>query len=124
MDVTPIIPAGRQLIERYGPSGFRVTGVAYGGSILVFPDRTSDWNVAEIAEVTAETLRLVIEHGAVEILLLGCGARMVPVAPSLRQALRIAGIVVDAMDTGAACRTYNVLMAEERRVAAALIRMG
>src|SRR5271154_3921043 len=124
MDVTPIIPAGRQGIESYGPSGFRVTGVAHAGSILVFPDRTDPWTVTGIADVTAETLRPVIERGGVEILLLGCGARMVPVAPSLRQALRSAGIVVDAMDTGAACRTYNVLMAEERRVAAALIRLG
>ncbi len=124
MDVTPIIPAGRQVIESYGPSGFRVTGVAYGGSILVFPDRTIEWNVATLADVTVEALRPVIERGGIEILLLGCGARMVPVAPPLRQALRSAGIVVDAMDTGAACRTYNVLMAEERRVAAALIRLG
>jgi len=124
MDVTPIIPAGRQVIESYGASGFRVTGVAYGRSILVFPDRTIDWNVATLADVTAEALRPVIERGGIEILLLGCGPRMVPAPPPLRQALRSAGIVVDAMDTGAACRTYNVLMAEERRVAAALIRLG
>jgi len=124
MDVTPIIPAGRQVIERYGPSGFRITGVAHAGSVLVFPDRTSPWSVATIAEVTAETLRPVIEHGGVEILLLGCGPRMMPVPPALRQELRAAGIIVDPMDTGAACRTYNVLMAEERRVAAALVRLG
>ena len=124
MDVTPIIPAGRQVIERYGPSGFRITGVAHAGSVLVFPDRTSPWSVSTIAEVTAETLRPVIEHGGVEILLLGCGPRMMPVPPALRQELRAAGIIVDPMDTGAACRTYNVLMAEERRVAAALIRLG
>jgi uncharacterized protein len=49
---------------------------------------------------------------------------MQPVRPALRQALRQAGIVVDAMDTGAACRTYNVLLAEERRVAAALLPAG
>jgi len=124
MDVTPIIPAGRQVIERYGRSGFRVTGVAYAGSILVFPDRTSDWSVTAMGEVTAEALQPVMQRGGVEILLLGCGPRMAPVPPALRQALRSAGIVVDAMDTGAACRTYNVLMAEERRVAAALIRLG
>ncbi|HTZ78668.1 MAG TPA: Mth938-like domain-containing protein [Stellaceae bacterium] len=124
MDVTPIIPAGRQVIERYGPSGFRVTGISFASSVLVFPDRTSAWEVTAIGDLTAESLRPVIEHGGVEILLLGCGSRMAPVSPGLRQTLRAAGIVVDAMDTGAACRTYNVLMAEERRVAAALIRIA
>ena len=55
-------------------------------------------------------------------LLLGCGARMMPVSPTLRQALKSVGISLEAMDTGAACRTYNVLLAEDRRVAAALLR--
>ncbi|MGH6796969.1 MAG: MTH938/NDUFAF3 family protein, partial [Roseiarcus sp.] len=66
----------------------------------------------------------VIARGGVEILLLGCGPRMAPVPPALRQGLRVAGIVVDAMDTGAACRTYNVLLSEDRRVAAALLALG
>ncbi len=121
MDVTPIIPSGRQVIESYGSSGFRVTGVAYQGSILVFPDETVSWAVTAMADVTFDALRPVVERGGVEILLLGCGARTVPPPTALRQALRAAGIVVDAMDTGAACRTYNVLLAEERRVAAALL---
>jgi uncharacterized protein len=124
MDLTPVIPSGRQVIERYGASGFRVTGVAYPTSILVFPDATLPWPVADIGAVSAETLKPILDHGGVEILLLGCGARMVPVAAALRQDLRAGGITVDAMDTGAACRTYNVLMAEDRRVAAALIRLG
>ncbi len=121
MDVTPIIPSGRQVIESYGSSGFRVTGVAYRSSILVFPDETVSWAVTDMADVTFDALRPVVERGGVEILLLGCGARMAPPPIALRQALRAAGIVVDAMDTGAACRTYNVLLAEERRVAAALL---
>ena len=56
-----------------------------------------------------------------QILLIGCGQGAAMISPALRQALRAAGAVIDAMDTGAACRTYNVLLAEERRVAAALI---
>jgi uncharacterized protein len=98
-----------------------VSGVAYEGAIIVFPDRTLAWPAATAAEITLESLKPVIEHGGVEILLLGCGRRMRPVPPALRQGLRQAGIVVDAMDTGAACRTYSVLLAEERRVAAALL---
>lgn len=124
MDVTPIIPADRQVIDSYGAHGFHVSGAAHEGAILVFPDATLAWNATTLAEVSAESLAPVIEHGEVEILLLGCGPRMHPVAPALRQRLRTAGIVVDAMDTGAACRTYNVLLAEGRRVAAALLPAG
>jgi uncharacterized protein len=124
MDVTPLIPAGRQVIDSYGAHSFHVSGAGYDGAILVFPDKTVSWPVTALADVTAESLRPVIEHGGVEILLLGCGKRMQPVRPALRQALRQAGIVVDAMDTGAACRTYNILLAEERRVAAALLPAG
>jgi uncharacterized protein len=122
MDVTPLIPAGRQVIESYGAAGFHVTGVAFSGSVLVFPDATLDWPVAAMAELTADSLAPVAARGDVEILLLGCGRRMAPVPALLRQALKAKGIVLDAMDTGAACRTYNILLAEERRVAAALIK--
>ncbi|HLY56713.1 MAG TPA: Mth938-like domain-containing protein, partial [Stellaceae bacterium] len=66
-------------------------------------------------------LRPVAERGAVAILLVGTGKAMQPFPRPVRQALRDAGITVDAMDTGAACRTYGVLLAEERRVAAALL---
>jgi len=121
MDLTPIIPAGRQVIESYGAGGFRVTGILHRGSILVFPDATLAWPVREIAEMTIATLAPVTARGGVEVLLLGCGRRMQPVALDLRRELKAAGIAVDAMDTGAACRTYNVLMAEDRRVAAALL---
>jgi uncharacterized protein len=124
MDVTPIIPADRQVIDSYGAAGFHVSGAAYAGAILVFPDVTAPWPVASFAEVTLESLRPVTERGTVEILLLGCGRRMQPVPPALRRGLRAAGIVVDSMDTGAACRTYNVLLAEDRRVAAALLPLG
>jgi uncharacterized protein len=122
MDLTPIVPAGRQVIESYGPAGFRISGNVIESAVIVFPDRTLLWNVGAFAEVTAASLHPVVEHGGVEILLLGCGRTMRPVPMALRQALRDAGVGVDAMDTGAACRTYNVLMGEDRRVAAALLK--
>ena len=75
----------------------------------------------ERSDVTWESLAPVIEHGGVEILLLGLGRSMSAGPPALRTALRAAGIALEPMDTGAACRTYNVLVAEDRRVAAALI---
>ena len=120
MDVTPLVARDRQVIERYGASGFQVSGVAYSGAILVLPQATHLWPVAAVAEATRANLVPIVD-AAVHILLLGCGKKMVPVSPLLRQELRACGIVIDAMDTGAACRTYNVLLAEDRRVAAALL---
>jgi uncharacterized protein len=88
---------------------------------LVFPDCTLTWSATCAAAVTLESLRPVIERGAVQILLLGLGRAAEPVPGPLRAELRRAGIAVEPMDTGAACRTYNVLLAEDRQVAAALI---
>ena len=118
MELTPLVQSGRQIIERYGPSGFRVSGRVYLGPVLVFPDRTVSW---ADAAMTREALTPVIEHGGVELLLLGLGRRMVPIAGALRAAFRACGIAIEAMETGAACRTYNVLLSEDRLVAAALL---
>ncbi|HUK61475.1 MAG TPA: Mth938-like domain-containing protein [Stellaceae bacterium] len=122
MDVTPVASADRQVIESYGRASFRVSGIVHECAILVFTDRTIPLTVRAIGEMTAETLApLFARAGGVEILLLGCGARMLLVPRELRARLKEVGIVVDAMDTGAACRTYNILMAEDRRVAAVLL---
>lgn len=120
MDVTPLVAKDRQVIESYGATGFRVSGAAYDGPILVLPGATQAWPVASMRDVSVASLRAVVEAG-VQILLLGCGRQMQPVPPALRQELRGHGVVIDTMDTGAACRTYNVLLAEDRRVAAALL---
>lgn len=122
MDVTPAIPAGRQVIEAYGDGGFRVSGSRYEGSLLLFPARVVAWPVAAMAAVTVESLQPVLEAaGDVDLLLLGCGQAMAPVPAELRRRLKAVGIVVEQMDTGGACRTWNVLLGEDRRVAAALI---
>jgi uncharacterized protein len=122
MSAPSTAPRAPKLIERYGKGGFRVSGEALTGSILVFNDRVERWPVTAIAELSVEALQPIIAaQPPIQILLLGCGPRIAFIAPPLRQALRDAGVVIEAMDTGAACRTYNVLLAEERRVAAALI---
>ena len=121
MELTPLVPPGRQVIERYAATGFRVSGVVYPGAILVFPDRTLAWTAASAGAVTLDSLSAVVARGDVQILLLGLGRHMGPVAAGLRHGLRAAGITLEPMDTGAACRTYNVLVAEDRQVAAALI---
>lgn len=125
MDITPLVPADRKLIQGYGGGGFRVNGERVEGSILIAPEAVWAWAVTELAAFTIEGLGPLLERmPKTEILLLGTGKQMSLVAPPLRQRLREMGIVLDIMDTGAACRTYNVLLAEERRVAAALIAVG
>ncbi len=124
MDVTPIVPAGRQLIQGYDAGGFRIAGIRHGGSVLVLPERTLAWPIAAPEQITAESLAPVrAAEPTVEILVLGCGARFVMIPADLRAALRAERIVVEAMTTGAACRTFNLLLAEDRRVAAALIAL-
>ena len=123
MEIRPVITPGRPYIERYGPGGFKISGTVFTGAVLILPDAAQIWPVSSMAEVTPESLKPAAEHGGIEILLLGCGRRMQMVPRLLRDALRAVGIVIDTMDTGAACRTYNVLVSEERRVAAALLPM-
>jgi uncharacterized protein len=124
MDLTPLVPQGRQIIESYGDGRFRVTGAVHQGSVLVYPDKTIAWPVHESAALTEESLADIAaagDAGTIELLLIGCGPRMVLIPPKLRAALRGHGVVIEPMDTGAAARTYNVLAAEGRKVAAALI---
>jgi uncharacterized protein len=122
MDVTPAIPEGRQIIEGYGDGRFRIGGEVYEGSVIVLPERTVAWPVANFADMTLDSLAAVTaEESDVELLLLGCGQRTELVTKGFRQPLRDAGVVLEPMATGAACRTFNVLLAEERPVAAALI---
>ncbi len=122
---TPDLDAGHQLIESYGDGRFRISGAVYEGSVLVLPERSLAWPVAAIEEISLDSLAPVIVAAAeLEILLIGCGPRLALVPEDLRQALREAGVVAEPMDTGAACRTYNVLIAEDRPVAAVLIAVA
>ena len=114
--------AGRPVLERYGAEGFRVSGQLFAGAVLLLPDGARDWPVASLSAVTVESLEPVTSRDDVEILLLGTGARMLGVPSGLRQELRRRGIGLEPMDTGAACRTYSVLVSEDRRVAAALLK--
>ena len=122
MDITPPVAAGRQLIQGYGDGGFRISGARHKGSILVWPRQTMPWSVDDIANLTLEDLAPIRDAAEpVGVLLLGCGATGTLISPKFRAQVRAWGAVIEAMDTGAACRTYNVLMSEDRDVAAALI---
>ncbi len=122
MDITPEIPADRKYIDHYGDGGFRVGGERYEGSLIVAPEQVWPWIISDIAQLTAESVAAVLAADPpIVLLLIGCGTRVERVPHAVRKALRARSIIVDGMETGAACRTYNVLMAEERRVAVALI---
>jgi uncharacterized protein len=122
MNLTKIVAEGRQQIQAYREGGFTIAGARHQGSVLVLPDRTLPWAVRDLPAVTLDSLAAII-GAEVEILILGCGARFAFAPVELRQALRAHGIVTESMDTRAACRTFNVLLAEDRRVAAALIAL-
>ncbi len=124
MDLTPLIPAGRQIIESYAAGTFRVSGRRLEGPILIFPDRVLAWQPADptaLAIADFAAIGAAAAQGEIELLLLGTGKAGLRLAPEWRRACRDLGFGIEAMATGAACRTYNVLMAEGRRVAAALL---
>jgi uncharacterized protein len=118
---TPRFP-GRAPIEAYGNGGFRFAGMSHRGSILCLPSGIIAWEATDVSSVDATLLNLLQSEGATGgVLLLGTGhAPMFPAADILT-VFRDAGIWIEVMDTGAAARTYNVLLAEERDVSAALI---
>jgi uncharacterized protein len=122
MDITPLIPGGRQVIDSYGSGRFQVSQEAYTSSILVTPDWTKPWLVQSFDDISINSLAPILAEEA-EILIIGAGERMQLMASLLRQEFREAKIAVDIMDTGAACRTYNLLMGDGRRVAAALLAL-
>jgi uncharacterized protein len=117
---------GAHPIDAYGTGGFSFAGMSHRGSILALPSGIRAWDVAEPSQIDADSLAAVFDEpeGAVEHLLIGTGVRFVPLTPALRKALRARGIVGEPMATGAAARTYNILLGEKRRVAAALLAAG
>lgn len=107
-------------IDAYGNSGFRFAGMSHRGSILILPEGIRDWLHASPLELRDFTLVLqAASHPG--LLLLGTGKDIVPPAREIRQAFAGRGIGLEVMSTGAAVRTYNVLLAERRSVGAALI---
>ncbi|CAH2400560.1 Mth938-like domain-containing protein [Mesorhizobium ventifaucium] len=113
---------GRAPIEAYGNGGFRFADMSHRGSLLCLPSGIYGWEPADpLALTAADFAKLLNEADQVEILLVGAGKDLRPLPAALRAALKAAGIAADPMSTGAAVRTYNILLAENRAVAAALI---
>src|SRR5690606_21344646 len=99
----------------YGNGGFRFADMSHRGSILCLPSGTHGWEPVDPAALRAEDFARVIEEGeGIEILIVGTGTDLKPLAPAVREAFRGLGISADPMSTGAAVRTFNVLLAENR----------
>jgi uncharacterized protein len=117
---------GRHAIEAYGAGGFRFAGMSHRGSILATPKGISAFAPKSLAEIDEESLKPILAElserpGAIEILVVGAGASFAPAPATLRDVAKRAGLRIEAMATGPAARLYNVLLGEDRRVAALLI---
>jgi len=113
--------AGNQLITGYGTDWVEINETRYVCSLIVLPAQViTDWSVASFDTLTEQHFERIAELKP-EVVLLGTGAKHRFAHPRLSRALTEAGVGLECMDTAAACRTYNILMAEGRHVAAALL---
>jgi uncharacterized protein len=112
-------------IEAYGKGGFRFADMSHRGSILCLPGGIWASEVTAAGEIDAAAVSLALAaDGAIDHFLVGTGKDMMPLARPLRDAFRDKRIVLEAMSTGAAVRTYNVLLGEQRRIGALLIAVA
>ncbi len=109
-------------IEAYGNGGFVFDSMSHRGSLLCLPDAIWAWPVADAAEIDRFSLARIFEAtNAIDTLIIGTGTEVWLAPPALREALRRVKVVLEPMLTGPAVRTYNIMIGERRRVAAALI---
>jgi uncharacterized protein len=115
MRVTEVHFDGAPPVDGYGPGFFRIGGAVHEGPLALLPSGAAPWaGLPDIAVFIAEA-------GRFDVLFLGMGAEIRPLAPELRKAFEDAGVGVEIMATPSACRTYNVLLSEGRRIAAGLL---
>lgn len=113
---------GRAPIDAYGNGGFRFADMSHRGSILCLPSGIYGWDASEQSELEEALFdRVLQEARSIEVLLVGTGTEIRLLPRTLRERFRAAGMSSDPMSTGAAVRTFNVMLAESRAVAAALI---
>jgi uncharacterized protein len=122
LDISPVHFEGRNIIQSYGNGKFQISDKKYDHSVLVFPDQIIPWSPIDTNNLIVDDFKKVLTVGPiVELLLLGCGKTTWFLPLPLRDELKEMGLVLEPMDTGAACRTFNVLLGEDRRIAAALM---
>jgi uncharacterized protein len=109
-DITPLIKSNQMVIQHYGPQGFKISGNIYSHHVIVLPDRVLPW------DGTSFDALLAIKDD-IDVVILGTGKTV----KHPKKETKPQGLHFDVMDTGAACRAYNALMADGRRIAAALV---
>lgn len=123
MDITPLMRPEQKIIQSYGAGFFRVNGEVIKHHILVHDDAVAEWSGLDASGEVQLSDDILALQGKVDILLIGMGANFKVLPPSKRAKFQGLGMTVDIMDTASACRTFNVLTAEGRRVAAVLMAL-
>lgn len=109
-------------IDAYGDGGFRFADMSHRGSLICLPSGMYAWDVHSAGGVTLAMLDRALAHAdEIDVLLIGLGEDIAAIAPDIRAAFKDKGVIVEAVSTGSAVRTYNVLLAEKRAIGAALI---
>lgn len=123
MDITPLVAMDRQIIQSYSDKGFKVSGTVFEGAVAVFTNQTESWDYdGDVHGLSINDFKIVTDKAAeIDVVLLGTGKTMVLLDNDVRAEIKARGLNVESMDSGAACRTYNVLMAEGRRVVVLLL---
>ena len=120
MKLHQAVAGAANIFTGYGDDYVAVNGARRESACIVLPERILDWNVTAFDALRAEDFTI-FESLGIDIVLLGTGRRQRFPHPRVTAALAQAGVGVEVMDLQAACRTYNILVAEERKVAAALL---
>ena len=121
MDVTPQLTEGAPVIQKYGNGGFVVNGERVDSSISLTATSVTTLSIASIPELKQKHVTFLDGEDVPELVLIGSGMQTEMLPADIRQLFESKQIGFDVMDTGAACRTFNVLLAEDRKVAAILI---
>lgn len=122
MDITPQLPEGAKILKGYGDGGFVVNEDRIEGNIFIAPEYCELWQLGSAEEITPDDFSFLAKHkDNIDILLIGCGKDHKPLPEAIKRYVKSFDIVAEMMATGAACRTYNVLVSEGRKVAAVLI---
>ena len=121
-DITPLLGKNKKQIESYGNGGFKIAGEKFEGNIIILPESVHKFTAADIDNAVVEDLAPIIENADnIEVLLIGGGSTTEFFSKDVEKLMRSHRITMEYMDTGAAARTYNVLLSEERKVAVVLI---
>lgn len=125
MDITPLIPKEKNIINSYGPEGFKINDQLYLNSIIITPNQILEININSLEDFFDADLKNIFEIEP-EILLVGTGTNHKIISPILKNKIKniYPLISIDEMTTASACRTYNILMMEDRNVATLLIKIS